>query len=158
MGKLFGTDGIRGLANRDPITPEVGLNLGRAVILFCKRRGISPSVVIGRDTRVSGEMLEYAIISGVQSAGGNVFRADEIPTPGVSYLTRKLGAGCGVVISASHNPHEYNGIKFNPANGAPAPTELTKQLEHAANHYYPNPGAGCVNQNTINTAKTQGKP
>jgi len=112
MPRLFGTDGIRGLANQDPITPEMALRLGRAVIYFCKQNGNSPSVVIGRDTRASGEMLECAIVSGVLSAGGRVLRAGLIPTPGVAFLTRQLGAGSGIVVSASHNPYDYNGFKL----------------------------------------------
>ena len=111
MGELFGTDGIRGLANQGPIIPEMGMKLGRAVIQFLRRRGKNPTVLIGRDTRLSGEMLEYAVLSGVLSAGGNVYRTGVLPTPGVSYLTRELGAGAGIVISASHNSYEYNGFK-----------------------------------------------
>lgn len=112
MGRLFGTDGIRGIANQEPITPEMGLKLGRAVIRFCQDKGISPSVVIGRDTRISGEMLEHAVVSGVLSAGGEAYQVGVVPTPGVAYLTRELGGGMGIVLSASHNPHEYNGVKL----------------------------------------------
>ena len=112
MGRLFGTDGIRGLANQHPITPEMGLKLGRAVVQFCERKGYRPKVVIGRDTRESGEMLENAVVSGVISAGGDAFRVGVLPTPGVAYLTRELGGGTGMVISASHNPHDYNGFKI----------------------------------------------
>ena len=112
MAKLFGTDGIRGLANQDPITPEMGLRLGLAVIHFTRKRGNSASVVIGRDPRASGQMLECAILSGILSAGGRAYRVGVLPTPGVAYLTRELGAGAGIVVSASHNPHEYNGFKI----------------------------------------------
>lgn len=111
MERLFGTDGIRGLANQHPITPEMGLKLGRAVVRFCERKGKRSKVVIGRDTRASGEMLEYAVVSGVLSAGGDAFGVGVLPTPGVAYLTRELGGGTGIVVSASHNPHEYNGFK-----------------------------------------------
>jgi len=112
MDRLFGTDGIRGLANQHPITTEMGLKLGRAVVQFCERKGYRPKVIIGRDTRESGEMLENAVVSGVVSAGGDIFRTGVLPTPGVAYLTRDLGGGTGMVISASHNPHDYNGFKI----------------------------------------------
>ncbi len=111
MGKLFGTDGIRGIANREPITPETGLKLGRALVQFCQRKGCGSTVVIGRDTRASGEMLEQAVVSGVLGTGGSIHRVGELPTPGVAYMTKELGGGCGIVISASHNPPEYNGFK-----------------------------------------------
>ncbi len=111
MTKLFGTDGIRGMANRDPITTEIALKLGRAAIRFCERKGLRPIIVIGRDTRESGKKLERSLVSGVISAGGKAFLTGEIPTPGVAFLTRELGGGAGIVISASHNPHEYNGFK-----------------------------------------------
>ena len=117
MGKLFGTDGIRGIANREPITPEMGLKLGRAMIRFCELKGESPSIVIGRDTRASGEMLEYSIVSGILSAGGNAYRVEVLPTPGVAYMTRELCGGAGIVVSASHNPHEYNGFKIFSHDG-----------------------------------------
>jgi len=111
MGKLFGTDGIRGITNQEPITPEMGIRLGRAIMIFCKQRELAPKIVIGRDTRASGEMLEHAIISGILSQGGSVCQAGIFPTPGVSFLTKEFDAGAGIVISASHNPHEYNGFK-----------------------------------------------
>jgi phosphoglucosamine mutase len=115
--KLFGTDGIRGIVNRDPITPEQGQNLGRALVFFCKEKGIEPICVIGRDTRASGEMLEDAVVSGARSVGGIVYSLGEIPTPGVALLARELGGGVGIVISASHNPHEYNGFKVFSRKG-----------------------------------------
>ena len=118
MNRLFGTDGIRGLANQHPITPEMALKLGRAVVQFCKRKGFRSKVVIGRDTRESGEMLEYAMVSGVLSAGGDAFRVGVLPTPGVAYLTRKLGGGIGMVISASHNPYDHNGFKIFSQEGS----------------------------------------
>ncbi|MFH1491272.1 MAG: phosphoglucosamine mutase, partial [Pseudomonadota bacterium] len=117
MAELFGTDGIRGLANTPPVDAETGLRLGRAVVEFCRRRGRKPHIVIGRDTRISGEMLEYAVVSGVLSAGGAVSRAGEIPTPAIAYLARALGLGAGIVISASHNPYEYNGFKIFSGEG-----------------------------------------
>jgi len=129
MVKLFGTDGIRGLANQYPITPEMGIKLGRAVIRFCKQKGINPSVVIGRDTRASGEMLDYAIASGALSAGGNVYRVGVLPTPGVAYLVRALGGGAGIVVSASHNPHDYNGFKVFSHEGFKLSDDEESQIE-----------------------------
>ncbi len=115
--KLFGTDGIRGQANRHPVTPEMGLRLGRAVVRLCREEGAVPSVVVGRDTRASGEMLEHAVAAGVAAEGGLVHRAGVLPTPGVAYLTRSLGAAAGIVISASHNPYTDNGFKIFASQG-----------------------------------------
>jgi phosphoglucosamine mutase len=115
--KLFGTDGIRGIANSFPVTPEVGTSLGRAVVDYCRRTGRPPVVVIGRDTRSSGEMLAFGVAAGVLSTGGEVLFAGPIPTPGVAYLVRHFKAGAGVVLSASHNPCEYNGFKLFSADG-----------------------------------------
>ncbi len=111
MERLFGTDGIRGRANQDPITPEMGVKLGRAVVTLCRDRGLRPVVLVGRDTRASGEMLEYAVLSGVLSCGGKALRAGDIPTPGLAFLVRQQRAGFGIMISASHNPYDYNGFK-----------------------------------------------
>jgi phosphoglucosamine mutase len=117
MKELFGTDGIRGLANHHPITVETGRKLGQAVVSLCVKHGTDPSVVIGRDTRASGAPLAEAVLSGVLSAAGRVFQAGVLPTPGVAYLTRELGAGAGIMVSASHNPHEYNGFKVFSKGG-----------------------------------------
>ena len=111
MGELFGTDGIRGIAYQYPVTPETGYNLGRALVRILKSKGIKQEITIGRDTRISGESLEHGICSGIQAESGKVYRLGVTPTPAVAYLTRKLGAGAGIVISASHNPYEYNGFK-----------------------------------------------
>ncbi len=111
MGKLFGTDGIRGLAFREPVTEETGFNLGRAMVRFCLDRQEKPSIALGRDTRGSGERLENAIVSGIVNGGGTALRLGVVPTPAVAFLTRELGAGAGIVVSASHNPSEYNGFK-----------------------------------------------
>jgi phosphoglucosamine mutase len=129
MEKLFGTDGIRGIANQDPITPEMGLRLGRAVIHLCRKTGSSSSVVIGRDPRRSGEMLECAIVSGILSMGGNAYRLGVLPTPGVAFLTRELGAGAGIMVSASHNPHEYNGFKVFSHEGFKLSDEEESEIE-----------------------------
>jgi len=117
MTRLFGTDGIRGIANKYPITPEIGVSLGRAVVGYCRRENTQPSVVIGGDTRSSFQMLSFAVAAGVLSAGGKAFMAGVLPTPGIAYLVRHYGAGAGVVLSASHNPQEYNGFKLFSSHG-----------------------------------------
>ncbi|MBW2610307.1 MAG: phosphoglucosamine mutase [Deltaproteobacteria bacterium] len=129
MGRLFGTDGIRGIANQDPITKKMGHKLGHAVVRFCQQRGISTSIVIGRDTRASGEMLEHAVVSGVISAGGNACQVGVLPTPGVAYLTRELAGGAGIVLSASHNPQEYNGFKLFSREGFKLSDEEESEIE-----------------------------
>lgn len=111
--KLFGTDGVRDLANSGNMTPELALELGRAFIRFTHGR----KIIIGCDTRLSGRMLEGALYSGMSSEGAEVYLAGVIPTPGVSYAVKSLNADGGAVISASHNPAEYNGIKFLGADG-----------------------------------------
>jgi phosphoglucosamine mutase len=110
--KLFGTDGVRGTANSEPITVASALKLAQAAVRVLVRNRSHAKVVVGRDTRASGEMLESAIAAGLASSGIEVLLADVIPTPAVAYLTVKHGAAFGVVISASHNPFEDNGIKF----------------------------------------------
>jgi len=117
MGILFGTDGIRGLANTYPITCELALKTGQAIGFFTKENGHS-SVIIGKDTRISGDMLESALAAGVASTGVDVWLAGVIPTPGVAYLCSVIkNAGAGIVISASHNPYQDNGIKVFKAGG-----------------------------------------
>ena len=115
MGEFFGTDGIRGRANQYPLTPEMAVRIGRAIgIIFGNADG-GPPIIIGRDTRKSGKMIESAVAAGICSAGTNVLLSRIIPTPGVAFLARNQGAAAGVVVSASHNPYEDNGIKlFNP--------------------------------------------
>ncbi|MGH8885585.1 MAG: phosphoglucosamine mutase [Egibacteraceae bacterium] len=117
MGQLFGTDGIRGVANTE-LTPELAVGLGRALVRTLKEEGTaSPRVVVGRDPRASGEMLEAALVAGICSAGGEAVVIGVISTPGVAYLTLSLAADSGAVISASHNPVEDNGIKFFGRDG-----------------------------------------
>ena len=111
--KLFGTDGVRDLANSGRMTPEIALKLGRAFIKFNKGK----KIVVGSDTRISCRMLESALISGISSEGANIYLAGIIPTPGISYAIKALNADGGAVISASHNPAEYNGIKFLGSDG-----------------------------------------
>ena len=111
MGQLFGTDGVRGVANTE-LTPELSLGLGRALVRTLREEGAPrPRVLVGRDPRASGEMLEAAIAAGICSAGGDAVVLDVVTTPGIAYLTQALGASAGVVISASHNPVADNGIK-----------------------------------------------
>ena len=111
MRKYFGTDGVRGVANTE-LTCELAYKLGRAGGYVLAQGKDRVKVIVGKDTRVSGDMLEAALISGLMSVGCDVITVGVIPTPGVAYLTKKYEADCGVVISASHNPVEYNGIKF----------------------------------------------
>ncbi len=112
MGQLFGTDGIRGVANRFPMTCEMALNVGRAVVMHFANGGKRPKIIIGKDTRLSGAMLEHAMAAGICSAGGEACLAGVLPTPGVAYLTVAENADAGVMISASHNPYYDNGIKI----------------------------------------------
>lgn len=113
MGKYFGTDGVRGIANQE-LTPELAFKLGRygGYVLAHNKGEKHPKVLVGRDTRVSGEMLESALIAGLISIGAEVMRLGIISTPGVAYLTKEMEAALGVMISASHNPVADNGIKF----------------------------------------------
>jgi len=125
--RLFGTDGIRGVANRD-LTPELVLQVGSALVATLGREGV---YLIGRDTRLSGEMLEGALIAGICAAGGDVDRAGILPTPAVALLTRRLARPCGIVLSASHNPIEDNGIKLFGPDGFKFPDEVEERIEAA---------------------------
>lgn len=117
MRRLFGTDGIRGVANLYPMVPELTFRLGRAAATFFKKDKKKVSLVIGCDTRLSGSMLEEALASGISSVGGDVFKLGILPTPAIAYLTKSLEADAGIVISASHNPYYDNGIKFFSRRG-----------------------------------------
>lgn len=129
MGKLFGTDGIRGQANTYPITCELAMKTGQAVGLFSKEAGYS-SVIIGKDTRISGDMLESALAAGVASTGIDVMLAGVIPTPGVAYLCTVIkDAGAGIVISASHNPYQDNGIKIFKHGGIKLSDDQENKIE-----------------------------
>ena len=116
MGKYFGTDGVRGVANSE-LTPELAFKLGRFGGYILTKGTDRPKVLIGRDTRISGHMLEGALVAGLLSVGAEVMRLGVISTPGVSYLTKAMGAQAGVMISASHNPVADNGIKFFGPDG-----------------------------------------
>lgn len=128
MGRLFGTDGVRGIANKE-LTPELAFNLGKAGAAVLSRDGKRPVFVIGRDTRLSGDMLENALTAGILAVGGHVIKVGVIPTPAVAYLVRRYGADAGVVISASHNPYEYNGIKFFNGEGFKLDDKIEEKIE-----------------------------
>jgi phosphoglucosamine mutase len=129
MARLFGTDGVRGLAGTE-LTEELAFGLGRAAVVVLGRHGVGhPTFVIGRDTRASGEWLEDALVDGIRAAGGDVVIAGVVPTPAIAFLTIDIGASSGVVISASHNPAEDNGIKFFASNGMKFPDELEDEIE-----------------------------
>ncbi len=127
---LFGTDGVRDVANKGTMTPEMALRLARAFVFFLTEGGRPrPSLVVGRDTRRSGPMLESALVAGLASAGADVSLLNIMPTPGVSFAIRKLGAAGGAIISASHNPAEYNGIKFLDHQGCKLSDEEESAIE-----------------------------
>ena len=129
MSRLFGTDGVRGEANTT-LTPELAYRLGRAATTyFGQHSDGTPQILIGRDTRISGEMLEAALVAGICSAGGNAILAGVIPTPAIAYLARKLHAAAGIVISASHNPFQDNGIKFFGGDGYKLPDKVEDKIE-----------------------------
>lgn len=127
MGELFGTDGIRGIANRD-LTPELAFNVGRAGA-FVLGKGKKGKILVGKDTRKSGDMLEAALTAGICSMGIDVVQLGVVPTPAVAYLTRKYEALAGVVLSASHNPVEYNGIKFFNKDGYKLNDHIEEEIE-----------------------------
>lgn len=129
MARLFGTDGVRGVANGPVLNAELAYKLGRAAAQYFGREVKTPKILIGRDTRLSGTMLESALAAGICSAGGNAHLLGVIPTPAVSYLTEKLEANAGVVISASHNPFEDNGIKFFARTGYKLPDAVEDEIE-----------------------------
>jgi len=128
-GRLFGTDGVRGTANIEPMTAETALRLGRALAHVSKRSPRRHKILIGKDTRLSGYMLEQAMASGICSMGVDVLLVGPLPTPGIAFLTRTLRADAGVVISASHNPFQDNGIKFFSHEVFKLPDELESEIE-----------------------------
>ena len=123
MGKYFGTDGARGVANKE-LTCELAFKLGQAAGIF-----LGKTVVVGKDTRLSGDMLQAAVAAGITSVGSTVLDADIVPTPAVALLVRELSADGGIVISASHNPPEYNGIKFFDNQGFKLPDAVENEIE-----------------------------
>jgi phosphoglucosamine mutase len=128
--KLFGTDGVRGRANVDPMTPEMALKLGRAVAYHfrSKHKSGRGRIVIGKDTRLSGYLFETALAAGICSMGADVMLCGPLPTPGIAFITSSMRADAGVVISASHNPFEDNGIKIFAADGFKLPDEVELRL------------------------------
>ena len=129
MGKLFGTDGIRGVANEYPMSAEMALNIGRATAHLFKRKGHAPKILIGKDTRLSGYMLENALVSGICSMGVDAILVGVIPTPGIAFLTSSMRVDAGIVISASHNPFQDNGIKIFSGDGFKLPDEKELTIE-----------------------------
>lgn len=129
MRKLFGTDGVRGIANMEPMTGEMAMKLGRAAAHIFKNKAGRHRIVIGKDTRLSGYMLESALTSGICSMGVDVLLVGPLPTPAVAFLARSLRVDAGVMISASHNPFEDNGIKFFSRDGLKLPDEMEHQIE-----------------------------
>ena len=134
--KIFGTDGVRGVANVEPVTAETALRLGRAAAhVFLKSNprahpsGTRPKIVLGKDTRLSGYMLENALVAGITSLGVDVLVIGPLPTPGVAYITRSLRADAGIVLSASHNPYADNGIKFFRHDGYKLDDQIEQQIE-----------------------------
>ena len=127
--RLFGTDGVRGVANVYPMTAELALQLGRALAYIVRTGPHRHRIVVGKDTRLSGYMLEQAIASGICSMGVDVMLSGPLPTPGIAFLTESMRADAGVVISASHNPYQDNGIKFFSRDGFKLPDEMELQIE-----------------------------
>lgn len=129
MARLFGTDGVRGVAN-DELTPMLAMQLGQAgAYVLTRENAHKPTIMVGCDTRISGDMLANALMAGVCSVGANAVYVGVIPTPAIAYLTRKYKVDAGVVISASHNPVEFNGIKFFDGNGYKLPDALEDEIE-----------------------------
>ena len=140
MGRLFGTDGARGVANTE-LTPELAMNIGRAAaMVLINKETEHPKVLIGKDTRLSSDMLEGALVAGLCSVGANVVKLGVVPTPAVAYLIGKYNADAGIMISASHNPFEFNGIKIFNMDGFKLPDELEEKIESIVldnSHPYP---------------------
>lgn len=131
MGRLFGTDGVRGIANKD-LTNELAMQIGKAaaeILIKNRTADTKPTVMIGKDTRASGDMLEAALTAGFCSVGVNVLSVGVVPTPAIAYLVGKYNCDAGVMISASHNPCEYNGIKIFQSNGYKLPDETEEEIE-----------------------------
>ena len=129
MEKLFGTDGVRGIANKYPMTSEMAMQIGQAVAYILKKEGHRPRIVIGKDTRLSGYMLENALVAGITSMGADSVIIGPIPTPGIAFITTNLDADAGIVISASHNPFEDNGIKIFAKTGFKLTDQQELQIE-----------------------------
>ncbi|MBU1233032.1 MAG: phosphoglucosamine mutase, partial [Proteobacteria bacterium] len=129
MRKLFGTDGIRGVANIYPMTTEIAMQVGRAIAFIVKNRSGRHRIVVGKDTRLSGYMIENALAAGICSMGVDVLLVGPLPTPGIAFITTSMRADAGVVISASHNPFQDNGIKIFSHDGFKLPDKLEADIE-----------------------------
>src|SRR6478736_9091256 len=127
--QYFGTDGVRGRVGEEPITLKLGWAAGLVLAADSSRDGVRPAVLIGKDTRISGYLLEAALEAGLSAAGVDVYLSGPLPTPAVAYLTRALRLSAGIVISASHNPFEDNGIKFFSAGGTKLPDAVERAIE-----------------------------
>src|SRR3990167_8424087 len=129
MRKLFGTDGVRGIANVYPMTAEVAMQLGRAIAYVFKKEPRRHKIVIGKDTRLSGYMIENAMVAGICSMGVDVMLVGPLPTPGIAFITSSMRADAGIVVSASHNPYQDNGIKVFARDGFKLPDEVEAEIE-----------------------------
>ena len=156
MGRLFGTDGVRGLANGD-LTAELTLDLSVAAAHVLGEAGVfaghRPRAVVGRDTRISGQFLEAAVVAGLASAGVDVLLLGVLPTPGVAFLTDALGADLGVMLSASHNPMPDNGVKFFARGGVKLDDAIENAIERRLREPWDRPtGAGVGRVTTYDAA------
>ena len=133
MARLFGTDGVRGIANTE-LTCDLAFRLGQASAYVLASGVHRPTILVGRDTRLSGEMLESALVAGICSVGARAVLVEVLPTPAIAYLTRFYEADAGAVISASHNTVEYNGIKFFDKNGYKLPDDLEEKIDYYIAH------------------------
>ena len=151
MGRMFGTDGVRGVANTE-LTAQIAYNLGRAGAYVLTEGAHKPKILVAKDTRISGDMLEAALISGILSVGAEAVVLGVVPTPAVAYLTRKYGADAGGMISASHNPVEYNGIKFFNDKGYKLSDELEDEIQRVIESGFegvPSPTGTDIGRETI---------
>jgi phosphoglucosamine mutase len=153
MSRMFGTDGVRGVANTE-LTGELAYKLGRSGAFVLTEAAHKPKILVGMDTRISGDMLESALVAGILSVGAEAICLGVVPTPAIAYLTRKYGADAGIVISASHNTVEYNGIKFFNSQGFKLSDELEDTIQAVIENDFkdvPSPIAGNLGKKTINT-------
>ena len=129
MSKLFGTDGVRGIANSE-LTYELAIKIGKAAAkILANGKNTRPKILIGKDTRISSDMLESALFTGICSSGADAIALGVVPTPAVAYLVKKYSADVGIMISASHNSYEFNGIKLFDGNGYKLPDETEEKIE-----------------------------
>ncbi len=129
MRRLFGTDGVRGIANEYPMTAEMSMQIGRAIAVLCKNGNHRHKIIIGKDTRISGYMFETSLSSGICSMGVDIMLVGPLPTPAIAFITQSMRADAGIVISASHNPYQDNGIKIFSKDGYKLPDEIEEKIE-----------------------------